>query len=107
MMKVKTSIVYITTADTEEARKIGAELIKHRLVSCVNLFNGMESMFHWKGEVRSENEVVMIAKTKSSLIPEVTSLVKELHSYECPCIVSYEISGGNEDFINWIIDETK
>jgi len=33
--------------------------------------------------------------------------VKELHSYEVPCIVSLPIEKGNPDYLKWIKESTK
>ncbi|WP_027178169.1 divalent-cation tolerance protein CutA [Maridesulfovibrio bastinii] len=101
------SIIYITAPDIAEARSIGAELMKQRLVACVNMVPSIESMFFWDGELRNENEVLMVAKTKKELVPKLTAAVKEIHSYECPCIVAFDISGGNSDFLEWVGRETQ
>jgi periplasmic divalent cation tolerance protein len=44
----------------------------------------------------------MIAKTATARIPALVARVKALHSYECPCIATFVIDGGNEDFLRWI-----
>ena len=31
--------------------------------------------------------------------------VKQIHSYECPCIVSIPIEGGNHEFLDWISEQ--
>ena len=38
---------------------------------------------------------------------EATDRIKELHSYDCPCVVSYAIAGGNGDYLYWIVKETE
>jgi periplasmic divalent cation tolerance protein len=44
----------------------------------------------------------MIAKTAATRVPALVDRVKTLHSYDCPCIVSVAIDGGNPDFLRWI-----
>lgn len=100
------SVVYITASDVEEARKVGRELISKRLAACVNIFGGMEAMFHWQGKVESASEAVVVAKTQTSLVGALTEAVKSVHSYDCPCVVSFEVSSGNHEFIDWIVAET-
>lgn len=99
--------VYITTEHMEEAREIGKVLIRENLVACVNMIENMESMFMWGGEFQNEKEVVLIAKTKESLVNELVDRVKEEHSYDCPCVVTWKLEGGNKEFLNWIDEETK
>jgi periplasmic divalent cation tolerance protein len=101
--------VYITTKDKEEARKIGKAIIEKRLAACVNIIDGMESMFHWKGNVESDTETILIAKTPYHNVNKLTEVVKELHSYECPCIVTLTITEqeGNEEFLMWLLKESR
>ena len=101
-----TRFVYITVADMPEAKKIGRILVEKRLAACVNLLDAMQSMYWWEGTVQESSEVVLIAKTTRRLVPELITVVKSNHSYECPCIVSLSIETGNPDFLKWISDET-
>ena len=99
--------IYIITKDKEEARKIGRELVESKLAACVNIIDNMNSIYWWKGEIKDDNEAVLIAKTKKSLVHEVIKKVKKMHSYDCPCIVSLPIKDGNEDYLKWIEKNTK
>jgi len=101
------SLVYITTASVEEAEIIGRNLVSRKLAACVNIVDKMKSIYHWEGKIESGEEVILIAKTKTALVDELTENVKALHSYKCPCIVSLPIEGGNTEFLNWIRNETK
>ena len=103
---MKLNIVYITAKDKEEARKIGRELVETRLAACVNIIDNMNSMYWWEGEIQDDNEAVLIAKTKESLVPELIKKVKSLHSYSCPCIVSLPILDGNKEYLDWLEKET-
>jgi len=103
---MKLNIVYITAKDKEEARKIGRELVETRLAACVNIIDNMNSMYWWEGRLQDDNETVLIAKTKESLVPELIKKVKALHSYSCPCIVSLPILDGNKEYLDWLEKET-
>ena len=103
---MQTNVVYMTAGDIDEAKTIASALVKERLAACVNILPGMESFYQWRGEVENEQEIVLIAKTKTILMPRLTERVKELHSYDVPCIVSFPITGGAPDFIKWIASET-
>ena len=104
---MKTNFIYITAGTLDEARKIGRELVSKRLAACVNILDNMRSMFWWEGDVQEEKEVILIAKTKETLVPAVIEKVKSMHSYECPCVVSLGITDGNKPFLDWIAAETK
>ena len=98
--------VYITTKDAHQARTIGRTLVDERLAACVNIIDGMQSIYRWEGNTCEEGETVLIAKTRQSLFDALTRRVKELHSYSCPCIVALPITEGNTDFLEWIRLET-
>jgi periplasmic divalent cation tolerance protein len=95
-------LIYITTADKDEARAIGRHLVQSRLAACVNILDQMNSMYEWQGEFQDDHEAVMIAKTTEERVPSLIAAVKERHSYECPCIVTLPITDGNPDFLDWI-----
>ncbi|HYW35560.1 MAG TPA: divalent-cation tolerance protein CutA [Balneolaceae bacterium] len=101
--------VYITTKDKKEARKIGKTLVEERLTACVNIIDNMESIYRWNGEVQEANECILIAKTPYHNVNELTERVKEMHSYDCPCIISLQLSEqeGNEAYQQWLIRETQ
>ena len=104
---MKLNMVYITAKNKEEASKIGKELVKARLAACVNVVDNMNSLYWWQGKIQEDSEAILIAKTKESLVKELTEKVKSLHSYSCPCIISLPILDGNKEFLDWIEKETK
>ncbi|MBI2966533.1 MAG: divalent-cation tolerance protein CutA [Bacteroidetes bacterium] len=99
--------VYITAADSREARKIGYELVQSRLAACINIFPQMKSIYRWQGKIEQSNEVVMIAKTKKALFKKVEKKVLSMHSYSCPCIIKIPVSGGNKKYMKWLLGETR
>ena len=100
-------MVYITCSNLDEAKRIGRKIVEERLCACVNIIEGIHSFYWWKGNLEQDRECAIIAKTKKGLMDELIKRVKELHSYECPCIVSIPLKEGNPDFFNWIEQETK
>ena len=94
--------VYMTAGSLEEAQRIGEALVQDKLAACVNILEGMQSLYIWEDALQKDREVVMIAKTDRDRVPELITKVKALHSYDCPCIVTFAIDGGNPDFLQWI-----
>jgi periplasmic divalent cation tolerance protein len=104
---MKLNIIYITAGSMDEARAIGKALVSERLAACVNIIDHMNSFYWWEGEVQDDREVVLIAKTKALLVPDLIDKVTSIHSYDCPCIVSIPIADGNPAFLAWIAEETR
>lgn len=101
------NLIYITVGSQEEARAIGRALVESRLAACVNLIDRMSSMYWWNGQVQEDQEVVLIAKTRESLVGALIEKVRALHSYECPCVVSLPILDGNPPYLAWLEHETR
>lgn len=95
------SIIYITAGDMEEAMRIGRKLVEERLAACANIFP-ITSVFRWKNNIEEAGEFGIIVKTKSEKVKEIEKKVKEIHSYEVPCVISFRIDEGSEDYIKWI-----
>ncbi len=98
--------VYMTAGHREEAKRIGRALLEERLAACVNIFDGMSAMYWWEGEIQEESETAMIAKTRGDLMESLIERVRELHSYDCPCIISLPIEDGYEGYLDWLAEET-
>jgi uncharacterized protein involved in tolerance to divalent cations len=99
--------VFITASSEQEGEKISSALVKERLAACVSMVRGVSSTFRWKGQISTEQEVLLIAKTKDTLFEKLKSRVLELHSYDVPEIVASPILAGFAKYLNWIEDETK
>jgi len=98
--------VYVTAKDRAQALAIGRSLVEERLVACVNVLDNVRSLYWWEGKVQEEDEALFVAKTRSELVEKVVARVKELHSYQVPCVVALPVAAGNPDFLDWITAET-
>lgn len=99
--------VYITASDVAEATRIGRALVEDRLAACANVISGMTSIYRWQNEICEDTEAVLIAKTTDNKVAALTERVKELHSYECPCVAALPIRDGNAAFLSWIEEQTR
>jgi len=100
-MPVMFSVIYITAGSMDEAKSIGRELVEERLAACVNIFP-ITSIYRWKDNIEDAGEFGMIVKTRSDRVKDIEKRVKQIHSYEVPCIVSFKIGSGSEDYLKWI-----
>ncbi|WP_045222305.1 divalent-cation tolerance protein CutA [Desulfonatronum thioautotrophicum] len=99
-------MVYMTAENSDQATMIARELISHRLAACVNILDNMRSLYWWEGKVEEGSEVVVVAKTRADLMPSLVERVKAIHSYDCPCIVSWPLTDGHQPFLDWVGQET-
>lgn len=96
-------IVYITCESKYQAEEISKGLLEGRLVACTNIWGPMTSNYWWQGELESSEEYVLFAKTSSKYLEEVNQKVKSLHSYDTPCVVSWEAGYCDAKYHQWLL----
>lgn len=99
-------MVYVTCKDEEEARKISLYLLEKRFVACANMFP-IKSLYWWKGKIEDDSEAILIMKTQEKHKEVIIKTIKDMHSYDVPCIEFIEINSGNPDYLKWILKETE
>jgi periplasmic divalent cation tolerance protein len=97
-------VVFITAADAHEAERISRILLERKKAACVNILPGVNSSFWWQGKIESAKEILLIAKTKASLLEDLVAAVKSVHSYDVPEIIALPVIGGNPDYLKWLDD---
>ena len=95
-------VIFITVEHNEEAQHIVRVLLEQKKAACINIIPKVDSRFWWEGKIDSAEESLLIVKSKASLLPEIIRLVKGIHSNTVPEIIAMPISGGNEDYLQWI-----
>ena len=97
------AIVVVTTVGTEEqAYQIARELVARRQAACVNVLPGMRSVYRWKGKICKDGELLLVIKTLETEFDGVSATIRELHSYELPEVLSFPVTKGEENFLEWI-----
>jgi periplasmic divalent cation tolerance protein len=99
-------LVYTTFPDQASALNIGEALVRERLVACVNVLPGMQSVYAWRGAVERANEVVAILKSREGLRDTLFAAVKARHPYDTPILLTLPVDGADPDTAAWILAET-
>ncbi|TVR17604.1 MAG: divalent-cation tolerance protein CutA [Balneolaceae bacterium] len=102
-------LVYVTTSNRDEARKIGTEMVEQKLAACANIIDGMESIYRWQDDIQTDKECILILKTTYSNVAKCTKKIKEMHSYDVPCIISINLAEqeGNAGYLDWIMQSVR
>ena len=82
-------------------------LVTEKLAACVNIIPGIKSVYMWEGELNQDEELLLMVKTQSSLVPDLTTWVKANHPYDCPEVIAVPITDGNPDYIDFVVANTR
>ncbi|MDU9048613.1 MAG: divalent-cation tolerance protein CutA [Candidatus Electrothrix sp. Rat3] len=97
-------LVITTYADEENGKKIIDALLTERLAACVQVMP-IQSYYHWQGKITTDDEKLLLIKTKSSLYTKVEKAIITLHDYELPEVIQLPISAGFSGYLNWLEKE--
>jgi periplasmic divalent cation tolerance protein len=100
-------VCLVTIDDPDKALEISKKLVNQQLVACVNIVPEIRSIYRWKGEICDNTERLLIMKTQQHLYSKLEKTIHELHAYEVPEIIAFNISHGLPDYLSWIDDCTR
>ena len=100
-------IIVTTLCDKEEiANKITNTLLEKKLVAGSQV-SKVHSKYWWDNTLEECDEYKLEFRTKSNLFSEIENEIKNLHDYEVAEISYCEIVNANQEFLNWIDENTK
>ena len=95
-------ILILTTTDKKTiAVKIGKALLTKKLIACCSILP-MDSSYWWKGKIANEKEFQLILKTKAGNFAKIEKIIKQLHTYELPEVISIKIDKAGKDYLKWM-----
>lgn len=96
------SIAYVTAPDETVAKTLAHGLINGKLAACINIIPKVLSIYRWEGKITEDSEVMMMIKTETSRINEVTQYIREHHPYTVAEVISVPIENGNPPYMDFI-----
>jgi periplasmic divalent cation tolerance protein len=101
-------VLLLTTWPDETGAKDAAQgWLQQNLVACVNILPRMTSLYRWEGELNTGTEYQMILKTTAARAEALREAIVATHPYECPEILQIDVSGGHDEYLNWIKGNTE
>jgi periplasmic divalent cation tolerance protein len=97
-----------TTTDTRaEAVELGRGAVEARLAACAQVAGPIASMYWWEGEIRREEEWLLILKLPAERYDDLAGFLTDEHSYDEPEIVATTIVSGSDGYLDWLAEETR
>lgn len=97
-------LLFFVTGPKENMMELARRLVEERLAACVNLIDQVKSIYWWEGKVVEDGESLLIIKTESSKARELIDFVRGNHPYKVPEVIGLEISVGNPEYLDWILE---
>ena len=95
-------IVLTSFAKLEDAQNMARELVEQRLAACVQIHEGIRSVYRWEGKICEEVEVLLSAKTTSGKWTEIAEFIQKNHPYDLPELIGLTPAAYDEKYGEWI-----
>jgi periplasmic divalent cation tolerance protein len=102
---MKPTIIVSTYPDKKSILKISNELVKAKIIACVN-FSKISSVYAWQGKIENSSEYLALFKTTDKNKKILKEKIKSSHPYDVPEIVEIEVKSINKPYLDWLIDST-
>ncbi len=99
--------VYATFGSDEEARRVARTVVEQGLAACANILAPCHSLYRWQGKIEEAAEVPVLFKTRADTAPKLLARIAELHSYDVPAAVVWEIADALDGYRDWVIAEAE
>lgn len=97
----------LSTCKPEEAEGIADALVNEGLAASVNILPGVTTKVRFKGEVRTQQESVLLIRTRDDLVWKLERRYLELNSWEVPEVAAIAIKEWNAAYHAWLIEATR
>ena len=95
-------VAFVTCPDEECALKLGRSLVEKRLAACVNVVQGVRSIYRWEDQVQQDSEVLLVVKTRADRVAALTETVQKEHPYDVPEVIVLPVEEGSKPYLDWI-----
>ncbi|XP_053698114.1 protein CutA homolog isoform X2 [Sabethes cyaneus] len=96
------SIAYVTTPNENSAKELARKIVEQKLAACVNVIPGLTSVYEWEGKINEDSETLLMIKTRTSRVDELSKFVRENHPYSVAEVISVPIENGNPPYMDWL-----
>ena len=100
-------ITVLTTTDTAEgASALARAAVEARAAACAQIDGPIRSTYWWDGAIQEEQEWRVVYKLPAGKYAELEALIKRVHTYDTPEIISTDIPRGSAEYLTWLTTET-
>ena len=101
----KLLVVLTSLPNIEAAKALARALVEENLAACVQLTEGIQSIYRWEGKICEEQEVLLAAKTTEPKWLEILAFIKSAHPYDLPEILAFAPEQYERQYGKWVESE--
>jgi periplasmic divalent cation tolerance protein len=98
----KLLVVVTSLPNVEAASALARDLVEARLTACVQITEGVSSVYRWEGKLCEEQEVLLSAKTLAQQWDEICAFIKEAHPYDLPEVLAFSPEQYDQQYGAWV-----
>lgn len=97
-------VIVLTTVGADfDARGLAHALVEAKLAACVNILDGVHSIYRWEGKVTSDNEQLLVIKTSGERVAALRAELFRRHPYEVPEFVVLQMDEISDAYKHWLL----
>lgn len=77
-------------------------MLEKRVAACVNIISKISSLYWWENKIESDEEALLIVKTRFDSLTDLKNCVKDVHPYDIPEIIALPIVTGSQEYLQWV-----
>ena len=101
----KLLVVLTSLPNVEAAKGLARSLVEKNLAACIQLTDGIQSIYRWEGKLCEESEVLLSAKTTKAKWLEISAFIQQAHPYDLPEILAFSPKQYEEQYGKWVESE--
>ena len=101
---VNSVLIGLVTCPPDHADALARALVEAGHAACVNVVPKVNSVYRWKGEVRRDDESLLVIKTALEHFDALKQAVLKLHPYELPEVIAVSVQRGHQPYLDWVLD---
>jgi len=97
----------MTISSEAEALRLAELTVREKLAACAQVVAPIRSFYRWEGELRRDDEWLVLFKTSTAAQEALIARVVEEHPYDVPEVIVTPVSAGNPAYLEWVAAATE
>ncbi len=100
-------VAWSTISGREAADALARALVEERVAACVNIVPNVTSVYRWQGQIETSEEFLLLVKTRADRVEKLRERLLDLHPYDVPEFVVFDVAEGSAGYLRWVASEVR